>query len=78
MPKDKMKREFGWGLHMIEGPNKPMLAMSVAIGLLSGIGIAIIYNSITTPKTTRAAIGTLNISVVALAASTGFSHYGQR
>jgi hypothetical protein len=45
IPVDIDQREFGWGVHIIEGTDERMTAWVAAIGIMLSLAVAVIYNA---------------------------------
>ncbi|KAI6802850.1 hypothetical protein KC361_g973 [Hortaea werneckii] len=66
---------FGWGLHIIEGPNKPVLAILVAIILSVSFVIAVLYDIFTRNKDSGFAIGQWVVGVLSALLAAVYFHF---
>jgi hypothetical protein len=68
------KLEFGWGIHIIEGPNKSVLAILVAVIIASSFVISIIYDVCTGNADSGFAIGQWIVAVLSAVLSAVYFH----
>lgn len=61
------KDVFGWGVHVIEGPNKPLLAWSAAAILVIGFVVALAYDIALHNADSGFAIGQWMVAVLSTA-----------
>jgi len=68
------KLEFGWGIHIIEGPNKPVLAVLVAVILLLSFAVSVIYDISTGNTDSGFAIGQWMVAMLSAVLSAIYFH----
>ena len=72
------KLVFGWGIHIIEGPNKPVLSILVAVILVLSFLISVVYNVCTGNADSGFAIGQWIVAVLsAVLSAVYFNLQGQ-
>jgi hypothetical protein len=65
---------FGWGVHIVQGPNKPMLAWAtVAIVVLSFV-VSLVYNQLSNAKDSGFALGQWMMAVGATSLAAVYFH----
>lgn len=65
---------FGWGVHIIEGPNKPMLAILIAIILVLSFTVSVLYDVFTGNKDSGFAVGQWIVAVLSATLAAVFFH----
>lgn len=65
---------FGWGVHVIEGPNKPVLAILVAIILVVSFVVSVLYNILTGNIDSGFAIGQWMVGVLSAILAAVYFH----
>lgn len=68
------KLEFGWGIHIIEGPNKPVLAVLVATILALSFAVSVIYDICTGNADSGFAIGQWMVAMLSAVLSAVYFH----
>lgn len=68
------KLEFGWGIHVIEGPNKPVLAALVAGILTVSFVVSVVYDLCTGNTDSGFAIGQWLVAVLSAVLSAVYFH----
>ena len=68
------KLVFGWGIHIIEGPNKPMLSILVAVILTLSFAISVIYDVCTGNADSGFAIGQWIVAVLSAVLTAIYFH----
>jgi hypothetical protein len=68
------KLEFGWGIHIIEGPNKPVLAIVVAVILALSFATSVIYDVCTGNADSGFAIGQWMVAMLSAVLSAVYFH----
>lgn len=68
------KLEFGWGIHIIEGPNKPVLAILVALILALSFATSVIYDVCTGNADSGFAIGQWMVAMLSAVLSAVYFH----
>jgi hypothetical protein len=68
------KLEFGWGIHIIEGSNKPVLAILVATILALSFAVSVIYDVCTGNADSGFAIGQWMVAMLSAVLSAVYFH----
>jgi uncharacterized membrane protein len=66
---------FGWGVHIIEGPNKPVLAGLVAVILVVSFMVSVSYDLSTGNKDSGFAIGQWVVGVLSAILTAVYFHF---
>jgi len=65
---------FGWGLHIIEGPNKPVIAWSATIIVAASFVVALVYDLVQRNGDSGFAIGQWLVAVLSAALTATYFH----
>jgi len=68
------KLEFGWGAHIIEGPNKPLLASLVAVILILSLAVSTFYDAYKGIADSGFAIGQWMVAVLSAVLAAVYFH----
>lgn len=68
------KLEFGWGIHIIEGPNKPLLAALVAGILVLSFLTSVVYDVCTKNADSGFAIGQWMVGMLSAVLAAVYFH----
>jgi len=68
------KLEFGWGVHIIEGPNKPMLACLAAVILIFSLAVSVFYDAYKGITDSGFAIGQWVVAVLSAVSAAIYFH----
>lgn len=71
---DPGKLQLGWGVHIIEGPNKPLLAWLATGILVLSFMISLVYDIVFKNKESGFAIGQWIVAVLSTALTAVYFH----
>lgn len=74
---DASKLQLGWGVHIIEGPNKPVLAWSVAAVLVVSLSVSVVYDVTMKSGESGFAIGQWLVGVLATVLAAVYFHLSE-
>jgi len=65
---------FGWGVHIVQGPNKPFLAWATVAIVLSSFVVAFVYNRVSKTRDSGFAVGQWMMAVGATSLAALYFH----
>lgn len=74
---DASKLQLGWGVHIIEGPDKPVLAWSVAAVLVVSLSVSVVYDVTMKSGESGFAIGQWLVGVLATVLAAVYFHLSE-
>ena len=72
------KLQVGWGVHIIEGPNKPLIAWLATGILVSSFVVSLVYDIVLNNRESGFAIGQWMVAVLATILTAVYFHLADR
>lgn len=77
LQRDPGSLNLGWGVHIIEGPNKPLIAWLGTVILIISFMVSIVYDLATKNKDSGFAIGQWIVAVLSTSLMALIYHLGE-
>ena len=71
---DRSKLQFGWGMHIIEGPNKPLIAWLMTAIVVTSFVVSVVYDVSLKNTDSGFAIGQWMLAVLATSLAALYFH----